>query len=302
MTATLFSYTGDGASVVYRNLRDLDRDIVIAIRGYIDGLWQIYRQFADRDFVAEFPRRPEERFWEMYLGCSLLDMGLELRKSDPGPDLLVIKDDKRIWIEATAPTAGDQDSKDRVPEIVPISEGGTAQRVPVEQIIMRYTSAIEEKRRKFARYAERNVVSGEDVCIIAVSGAHLAPRGGYGDTIPYIARAVYPFGHAYVGFDSKSLAVVDQGYTLRESIQKHSGISIPTTAFVSREYERIAGVIFGPNGIGNTPDHLGSDLMVLRNGRSLQTYPEGLLIRGREYWLFEDASSYQLRWIDRSST
>jgi hypothetical protein len=27
MTATLFSYTGDGASVVYRNLRDLDRDI-----------------------------------------------------------------------------------------------------------------------------------------------------------------------------------------------------------------------------------------------------------------------------------
>jgi hypothetical protein len=250
---SLFEYGDDDVSVIYRNVRNSGNEIAGEIRNHVDALWRIYQPFADRDFVAEFPRRPEERFWEMYLGCSLLEMGLALKRSDPGPDLLIEHDAGRIWIEAITPTAGDTTSADRVPDLIPISEGGSAQTVPVDKIILRYTAALEEKRLKFVAYRRKGMVAEGDICVIAISGAHLAPRGGYGDTVPYIVRAVLPFGNLYVSLDRKSLEVVDQGYTLQESIKKASGTAIPTTAFLDGEYAGIAGVVFGPHGIGNTP-------------------------------------------------
>src|SRR5438132_13272339 len=54
----------------------------------------------------------------MRLACILADSGLPLvpaRKPGKGPDFGIRMDDERVmWIEATAPTAGAEESKDRV--------------------------------------------------------------------------------------------------------------------------------------------------------------------------------------------
>jgi hypothetical protein len=301
LSESIFEYRGSDTSLTFNNLRNSDREIVVEIRKHIDALWRIYQPFADRDFVAEFPRRPEERYWEMYLGCALLDMGMSLRRSDPGPDLLIEHEFGRIWIEAIAPTAGDTNSADRVPDLIPINEGGSAQTVPVEKIILRYTAALEEKRSKFRAYREKGLVSNDDTCVIAISGAHLAPRGGYGDTIPYIVRAVLPFGNQYVSLDKKTLEIVGSGYTLQENIKKASGTAIPTTAFLNGDYDAIAAVIFGPSGIGNTPQRLGIDLITVHNTRSKHRLPLGYLNRGFEYWLVESEASSELKFRQHNS-
>ena len=43
------------------------------IRLGLEKLWRRFEPYADKQFIKEFGRHVEERFWEMYLGVRLLD-------------------------------------------------------------------------------------------------------------------------------------------------------------------------------------------------------------------------------------
>jgi hypothetical protein len=110
-------------------------------------MWATYAPYADPDFKEAFARDPAARFWEMHLGCKLMAGGKTLlpaveRKRDGGqPDICVLDEGCRIWIEAIAPEAG-ADGPDQVRGPKPINEGGGLAAAPVRQVQLRASSAL----------------------------------------------------------------------------------------------------------------------------------------------------------------
>jgi hypothetical protein len=141
----LFATVGDDLDLGYLNLRAGKHRCERDIARTLEQMWVRYEQYADRDFVPGFARDPQARFWEMFLGCALLDAGkvllptAERPRDGSRPDLCIIDGNRHIWIEAIAPDRGCS-GEDQIPEMVPLNQGGRVQ--PVRQIQLRITSAL----------------------------------------------------------------------------------------------------------------------------------------------------------------
>ena len=100
---------------------------------FLDGL-------EDPHFEQQLDRDPHARLWEMMLAKILKSEGYEPKSTDHGPDFVIERDGKRVFIEAICPGPGDEDNPNSVPPIVygaPI-----AQEIPVSQIVLRIRSAL----------------------------------------------------------------------------------------------------------------------------------------------------------------
>jgi hypothetical protein len=84
--ARLFDNDDPDASQGFKNLKNAPADSTGGqIREGLEQLWTRFEPYADKEFIAEFGRHPEERFWEMYLGVFLLEGHKALRKRDKLP-------------------------------------------------------------------------------------------------------------------------------------------------------------------------------------------------------------------------
>lgn len=178
----------------YRYLRDDNR--FQNERYFVEKLWASYEPYADRNFVSALATHFHPRFWEMYLTCTLLELEFDvLPKEQPdGPDICIRDDEKCIWIEAIAPERGQ--GSDAVPQ----QRIGEPSKVPEDQIILRYTSAIKEKFEKYLKYRKEEVISAEEPYIIAVNGGNI-PYTFLDDHIPRIIKAVLPIGPYSITID-----------------------------------------------------------------------------------------------------
>jgi hypothetical protein len=141
------------------------RERIVELFRFLDGM-------EDSHFAQELDRDAHARLWEMMVAKILKSEGYKPKSTDHGPDFVVEKDGKRVFIEAICPGPGDEGNPNSVPPIVygaPI-----AQDVPVAQIVLRIRGAIEEKKRKYTQYLEQGIVSASDVCMIAVSSSKLS--------------------------------------------------------------------------------------------------------------------------------
>jgi hypothetical protein len=88
--STLFSPDQVATDQKYLLVRDDPR--FYEQRLFLESLWTKFSPFADPNFKSELAVCFQARFWEMYLACALLEMGLNLipRKSVNGPDLLIV--------------------------------------------------------------------------------------------------------------------------------------------------------------------------------------------------------------------
>src|SRR5437870_2949796 len=114
------------------------RERIVELFRFLDGL-------EDPHFEQQLDRDAHARLWEMMLAKILKSEGYELKSTDHGPDFVVEKDRKRVFIEAVCPGPGDEGNPNSVPPIVygaPI-----AQEVPVPHIVLRIRGALEEKKR-----------------------------------------------------------------------------------------------------------------------------------------------------------
>ena len=78
-------------------------------RAFVEYLWTRYQPSGDGDafFLTEAKRHFRQRFWEMYLFCSLEDRRLKVHKTTGrGPDFFLEVAGKKYWVEAIAPEAG----------------------------------------------------------------------------------------------------------------------------------------------------------------------------------------------------
>ncbi len=255
---TLFDIEVDNPDLGYRNIRAAEYHIEAEIKEGLEALWLRYEPYADTNFREDFARNPDPKFWEMYLTVQILDAGKNVRprselsvaQRDTGPDIKIFDDNRTIWIEAIAPEPGAENNPDRVPEIVPLSEGGGVQSAPRREVELRITSALESKREAFARYQEMGLVSTEDICLVAISGSRFigqsAPFG-----LPRALSAVLPIGDLVVTFDSETGQTVDESYDYSMEIERSSGGVIPRIGFWSDRYSQISGLIWSRRSIGN---------------------------------------------------
>jgi hypothetical protein len=160
----LFDNDDPDASQGFKNLKAAAEDSTGGkIRLGLEKLWSRFEPYADKQFIKEFGRHVEERFWEMYLGVRLLKGRKALRKKDKlpnekrdeGPDFCIQKGRRRIWVEVIAPSPGDESNLDKVPDLFTSGAGSDSRR----KIELRIASALKAKTDKFARYRHRLIAA-----------------------------------------------------------------------------------------------------------------------------------------------
>jgi type I restriction enzyme S subunit len=150
-------------SIFLKGLPD-DSDF-FPLRKRIDELFRFLDGLEDSNFGQGLDQDPHARLWEMMLAKIIKSEGYQPESADDGPDFVVRKDGKRVFVEAVCPGPGDEDNPNSVPSIV--YGALIASVVPVAQIILRICTALDDKRRKYAKYLAKGIVSENDICIIA---------------------------------------------------------------------------------------------------------------------------------------
>jgi len=259
-------------------------------RSFVENLWNCYQDHADKDFAQKIAISFHNHFWEMYLACALKENGNNLlpKKEQKGPDI-VVRDDNfpLIWVEAIAVTFGNGRDK--------VSTLGDEKwfSVPEVRIVLRYTSAIAEKFRKYIQYRNDGVIAESEPYIIAVNGSKVP--FSYDDAIPYIVQAVLPFGSPTMSFEWDDQENSRSGYDHRPQIEKFSGAPVSTRIFLEEKYRGISGIIFSRVDIHQFRTPFGNDFIFVHNPLATNKLPEGWLRVGREY-RFEDDSLQYRRW------
>lgn len=260
---------------------------------HVNAMWQRFRPFATAQFIAEFPRRTEDRLWEMVLAIALLDHGLPLEpQPDDGPDLgFAFTDGQRVWIEAVRVGPGDEPNEDRVPELRPLSEVGMAQLVPEEQIILRFIEALDRKRRQWRRRIARGVVSPSDIYVIAMNGGG-AQSPMLHNSYRFALKALFGLGPWTVEVDVVTRKAVDAFHEPRPTRKRANGKELSSSLFLSSQAVELSAVICSDFHAGHLvdADWTGerASLICIHNPYATVPLPRAGLPAAREYGPVEE--------------
>jgi hypothetical protein len=281
MKDNLFDYTVTAKDPRYNAIRDNQNPEEEQTRLFIEDLWHKYEPYADRNFKQQIQVDFDSRFWEMYLACTLLDNSIPISKVNPGPDILVQHATGRIWIEAVAPTSGDEDNPDRIPAM----RSRVAAIVPEDQIVLRYRGAIEEKYRKYQRYREMGIIAPTDAYVIALNGCKIP--GPIIRPYPLILEAVLPIERVW----AESISGWCEDFHIRKEIGRSSGATVRTDVFVNPEYGNLSAVLYSHGNAGNCPPKMGGDFIFIHNPLAVNLVTQGFLQVGSEYAYNRDRDS-----------
>lgn len=238
---------------------------------------------ADSHFLSEIKAQWQQRFWEMYLACTFDALDFKMQSKDKGPDLLIENVASKIWIEAICATQGNSD--DRAPDVV-LGEVST---VATDKIILRLQHALHEKNTKFQKYRQKNIVSKDDVCIIALN-AYEVPNSNidYPD-MPYIAKAVLPIGDMYCTFPSGKI-----GFHYDAFNTKQNGSTVSKRCFLDDEYKYISAILYSLANAYDNSKPLGYDFILLHNPYAKNPLKKGFLKIGQEFEVVIDGNNAKL--------
>lgn len=270
------------------------------VRYQLERLWNTYRPYATKHFYDQFPLHTQDRFWEMYLAVSLIQRRLTLsRLTDNAPDVgLTLDQGPQVWFEAVAPSPGVCDAPDSVPRLEPmVGQGSIARQFPEEQILLRLTQAVRDKRRQRARQLRARIVGLPDAYVIAINVGGIT-EAWWGAQIPTILKALFPIGHMTVSFDLDSRVASKIGWSTRPQIAKSRGGTVPTTLFANPRGRGVSAVLYSTVHLGrlthDAPVAYGSDFVLVHNPFAAVPLPRGFL-EGVEEWEAEpDGEGYMM--------
>jgi type I restriction enzyme S subunit len=291
--STLFSPNIDASDKEYMLIRDEPR--FKSDKQFLEQLWKKYEPYADRNFRIEIARQFHQRFWEMYLTCTLLELKYKFikKKRGKGPDICLKLESSRIWMEAVAPIAGI--GPDAVPQLKLKFNQVTVEWVPSEQIILRFTSAIDNKHNCYLSYCDKKVVNQNESYVIAINGSKvLFPRTDDMD-LPFIIQAVFGLGDPTITINTNTWQIVKDGFSFRPFIVKRSGESVSTLIFIDEKHHSISGILFSSADICNRPHKAGQEFIFAHNPKAINPLPKGWLTIGNEYW-FEEEKLFRKHW------
>lgn len=249
-------------------------------REFLENIWKQYELYADTNFIQEIKKRFGQRSWELYLGSTLLNRGQKLKKhSKTGPDIKINSELGDIWIEAISVEKGG--GNDKVPEV----ENGVWVDVPEEKMLLRLSSGLMEKYRKYETYIRNKVINPNDPFVIAIDRSsleHVDPQ------VPLILKCLFAIGHQVLYLKSNKPAIQPVGSTwsARDKINKINGSNVEMLMFRDRTYEGISAVIYADKDIINSPrdlDKIGNNLIIVYNPFAKNPLPNNFFKFG-ESW------------------
>lgn len=236
--------------------------------------------------------------WEAMLYRHLRSLGYEFhrgnvrRAGQRGPDFAIVHEGQTIWIEAiVASPEGIPPDYLRPPEPGEFKSGS----FPHEEILLRWTSALRDKRAKLQRYVDDAVILATDSTVIAINGCRTT--GGYQDNgitqMPFAVEAVFPVGPLAVQVNRNDGKVIGDAYhTARYTIEKPNGAPVPTDSFFDPTYSNVSAVL----GCGRAHMlHGGLPLAVVHNPLATVRLPHGILGADKEYVPEDEGDAYSLR-------
>lgn len=257
-----FFSTGATSDLDYESLNYPINEDSQRCRDFVEYLWRDYSEFADKNFLSDAKNHFHQRFWEMYLSVTFIRRGYKIIKTpDESPDVCILMNEKKLWIEAVAPGPGtglDQ---------IPIPEFGKASWVPTDKIALRYLHVLNAKFDNYQKYVKKGIVGSSDIFVIAIN-CNKVPHAYFGSTLPYHVQALLPIGPPNVIIDVANDSIVETGYSFKDSVVKNSGSKVEKKAFTDPKYSGISAVmnaIHQVAGYTMNKESLGIDFDFLHN-------------------------------------
>ncbi len=223
---------------------------------WFNFLYEKYYLYADSNFLSDLKKHFHQRTWEMYFGCVVLNLGIKLLShKDNGPDLSFEYNSKKVWIECVACEKGDGADK------VPMMNYGVVESVPSDQMILRITSVLREKRSKYEKYLNEGIVKKDNPFIIAINGGVFGRPDGY---IPLILRSLFAVGYPTISMSADGKQT-KHSISIIPHIEKKNMSKVSTTFFLEKENDCISSVIYDNNLVINHSDILGKDIKIVHN-------------------------------------
>lgn len=203
--------------------------------------------------VAEIETADENKLWsyiwEAMLYRHLRSSGYDVRGSSTvlrqhGPDFCIDVSGRVVWIEATvpAPTGIPPDY------LAPLRSGEVRFRKKLDvERVLRCSSIIADKQKKFVEYREKGIVGAGDCTLIAVNICRLEEFDFDGNGIsqyPLVMEALFPLGPIAVPI-SPDGAMGDAQNIPRYTLRKTSGIDVPGALFFTPEFANVSAVVQG---------------------------------------------------------
>jgi hypothetical protein len=261
----------------------------VAVREFIERICCRYIELglADPNFERDLCSGNDARYWqrlsEALLAHEFLEIGLDLRPSRNGPDLLLQHERRKIWIEVICPEPAG------VPTEWLQSKLGEVITLPHEAILLRWTAAIKEKAEKLlgnadkgiAGYIDKGVVAAEDSYVVAVNSRLLRGQSCFASITgisqwPFAVEAVFAVGPFAIQIDKRSLKATESRHQHRPIIKKPSGASVPADTFFDPRFRHVSAIfaadLDGSHIIGNA-----KPTAVIHNPNAENPVPPGLL-------------------------
>lgn len=213
----------------------------------IDNLWNIFHPHADPYFLDQYKLQFHQRTWEMFVGCVFIKNDFRIKSLKHGPDFCI---NDRVYVECIACNNAKKGKIDYVPELA----YGIVQDVPSDKIIIRITSAIEEKYKKYKNWLDIDI---SKPYIIAVnSGIFHHPQDYMG--IPLIIKALFGVNFLHIKQNGEKF------FSLKKEHSKNNA-KVPLNYFTTDKYKEISGIIFSDKDIINHENGYGNDCFFVNN-------------------------------------
>ncbi len=221
-----------------------------------------------------------ERIWELLLFRMLKNSKYPFKIGKDGqPDFYIPK--QQLWIEAIAPKPIDISD-----EYLNLTQQKQiiSHQVPHDEIILRWMSAIAEKKRKLEQYKEKNVVKENEKYIIAISSCQLGDiptlQGQSGYPCPVeIGYGIGPLV-AYFYKDNPDLDHVNN--THRESVFNKNKSPVETQIFFNPENNCVSGILGSTAGIDDILN-CNAKFALAHNYKATNPLPRGIFKSTDEY-------------------
>lgn len=226
-------------------------------RNWIESIWKRYSPYAEPRFLDRLRSSAKGNgfhnfSWQMYLASVFLDKGYELEQSSGfGPDISLLINGKRYWIEAVTTTPGYDEKSRGMP-----SSGDIYQ--SLDPRVARISNALTKKLGVYKNRYLNKYCKPDEPFVIAINGTNTETMfDGRALEATVYARGNDVLRRAETGSFESGF------YELRDSVEilkKGRKVIIGTRYFCDTAYKEISGVIYcekhiiNANNFGRKPE------------------------------------------------
>jgi len=253
---------------LYTNLRDWNDSHSAERREFFKSWWHEYAPFAPKGFPKKLQIEIHQRWWEMYLVVGLLHLGFIPNKSktDIGPDVIIDVGDQQVFIEATAPSVGDPQTSDRVPDRV----YNKVTDFPERECLLRLSQALTGKCRQIHDFVDEKKIPSDPCTIIALSASDLNQFGTHLDAAhPALLSVLAGAGPTVVPFDGKQPPYSSR----RSTLKRNSGSEVDAALFEDKSFSIVSGVLYSAIDLWNATLHPENTLTLFVNPLAINPIP-----------------------------